>query len=251
MKKSFLFTLLAVALAVSCTSTKENQYTTNTVCTFDYTDAIEMVGDDQVYFDNYFMGGGVMAFLNKAAGDVFLGGCALVGLEDDTLEEGHIAAPLSVFGKGYNGSKYYLTIKYDPNSANMPEHLATFVQKDSGTMHAAECQVNNTNRLVHIATFGLPAHDDEDEIPAFQDGDYLKLRIYSTSGSATTSEKFVEVTLAERKSGILSVINEWKTVDLTPLGGIEAIDVALLSNRSDIPLCFCIDNLAIAATILL
>lgn len=247
MKRYFI--LFFLVLFVSCNSSKENVYTTNAVCTFDYSDAAELTGADGVYFDKYFLGSGVLAFCNKVQAGEFLGGCALVGLSDDTLEEGHVAEPLCAFGGGCNNSKYYVTIKFDPSPSAMPEHLIVFMQSDHGRLSPVSCKINNTNRMVNIASFGLPAHDGEAPIPPFADGDYLKVRIYSTSGTARVSDKYVEFTLAEHSNGALSVCKEWTEVDLSSLGNIENIDVALTSNRSDLPMAFCIDNFALAATI--
>ena len=117
----------------------------------------------------------MLVFYNKAnaAGTEFYGGCALVGLADDVLEEGHVSeSELCVFGSGYDNSKYYATVKY---SDIMPSYMAEFVQKDYGVLRASKFYVNNTNRLVNIAYFGLPEHDGEAAIPPFGDGDYLKV----------------------------------------------------------------------------
>lgn len=247
MKKSLFFSLLCAAALTACNSgSDENKYTASIVCTFDYTEANDMTGGKGYYCEDSFQIGNILSFNNLYVNNTFYGGCALVGLTDDVLEEGHIADPMCVFGKGVNDSPYYLTVKV---GNNMPEHLIDFIQKDYGTMYTSKCYFNNTNQLVTIATYGLPAADNNEAIPAFQEGDYFKVRIYATSGKVRVSERYVEFTLAEYTGGKLDVCKEWKEVDLTSLGTVEALDVELLSDRRDLPPYFCIDNLAVSASI--
>ena len=103
--------------------------------------------------------------------------------------------------------------------------------------------VNNTNRMVTIAHYGLAATDESEAIPAFKDGDYVKVQFVSDKNNT------VEFTLAECKNGNLSVIEEWKEIDLTKLGNLDSMDVIMTSNRNDLPMSFCIDNLYISASI--
>ena len=244
MKKLLILPLLAIAVMMaSCSENKGNTYTTDSICTFDYSDADEMAGDAKVFFKSSFVGAGIVGFLNKSNDDqtVFLGGCALVGLSDETLEEGHVAKDLCVYGKGYNNTPYYVTVKYNPGS--MPEHLTVFAQKGYGTLRFNKVFVNNTNRMVTIAHYGLAATDESEAIPAFKDGDYVKVQFVSDKNNT------VEFTLAECKNGNLSVIEEWKEIDLTKLGNLDSMDVIMTSNRNDLPMSFCIDNLYISASI--
>ena len=67
-------------MMVSCNKkSTENKYTSNALCTFEYSDADELAGDDKIYFDQSFIGGGVFSFNNKVSADktTLLGGCAL------------------------------------------------------------------------------------------------------------------------------------------------------------------------------
>ncbi len=244
MKKLLILPLLAVAVMMaSCSENKGNTYTTDSICTFDYSDADEIAGDDKVYFGGTFIGGGLVGFLNTSGDDgkVFIGGCALVGLADKTLEEGHIAKDLCVYGKGYDNTPYYVTVKYNPGK--MPEHLLVFTQKGYGTLNFKKVYVNNTNKMVTIAHYGLPKTEDTEAIPAFQDGDYVRVKFTSNSAAE------VEFTLAERNNGTLTLIDDWKEIDLSKLGTINYVDVEITSNRTDLPLEFCLDNLYLSATI--
>ena len=127
----------------------------------------------------------------------------------------------------------------------MPEHLAHFYQAGYGTLNLGKCYVNNTNQMVTIAHYGLAAHDDKEAIPAFEEGDYLTLQFIGQSLSGNM--KNVEVTLAKYENGALQVCDEWKEVDLSVLGAIDYLDVLMSTNRRDLPLCFCIDNLSLIA----
>ena len=244
MKKLLILPILAVAVMMaSCSENKGNTYKTDSICSFDYSNADEMTGESKVYFKSSFVGSGIVGFLNKSNDDqtVFLGGCALVGLADDVLEEGHVAKDLCVYGKGYNNTDYYVTVKYNPGS--MPEHLIVFAQQGYGTLTLNKVFVNNTNRMVTIAHYGLPATDESEAIPAFKDGDYVKVQLVSDKNNT------VEFTLAECKNGNLSVIEEWKELDLTKLGYVNSVDVVMESNRKDLPMSFCFDNLNISAVV--
>lgn len=246
--KSILSFMAAAAVLVSCGSNKsESNYTVEAVCNFDYSDAGQLTGDSGVYFQDAFAGAGLLAFLNTASEDktTFLGGCALVGLSDNTLEEGHVAHELCVFGTGYDESKYYMTVKYGPG---MPEHTCQFVQKGYGTLTPKKMFVNNTNQMVTIARYGLPEHDGIAAIPAFQEGDYVKVVIYGYQEANSSFIGTVEFTLAQY-DGSLEVCKEWKEIDLTKLGNIDYIDVKMQSNRTDLPLCFCVENLEFSASV--
>ena len=247
MKKLLILPFMAAAVMMASCNGKntENTYSSNAICTFEYTDADDMAGDDKIYFDQSFIGGGVFSFNNKVSADksTFFGGCALVGLADPLLEEGHVAKDLCVYGTGYNKSTYYITVKYNPGS--MPEHLAHFYQAGSGTLNLGKCYINNTNQMVTIAHYGLAAHDGKEAIPAFAEGDYLTVQFIGQSLSGNM--KNVEVTLAKYENGTLQVCDEWKEVDLSPLGAIDYLDVLMSTNRHDLPLCFCIDNLSLSA----
>ena len=247
MKKLLILPFMAAAvLMASCNGKNtENKYTSNAICTFEYTDADDLTGDDKIYFGEPIIGGGVFSFNGKTSSDksTLLGGCALVGLADPLLEEGHVANDLCVFGTGYDKSTYYLTVKYNPG--NMPEHLAHFYQAGSGTLTLGKCYINNTNQMVTIAHYGLAAHDGKEAIPAFAEGDYLTLQFIGQSLSGNA--KNVEVMLAKYENGTLHICDEWKEVDLSPLGAVDYLDVLMSTNRHDLPLCFCIDNLTVNA----
>ena len=47
----------------------------------------------------------------------------------------------------------------------------------------------------------------------------------------------------------LNVIDEWTRVDLEPLETVEGLKILVQSNRNDVPLMFCMENVTIAAKV--
>ncbi len=66
---------------------------------------------------------------------------------------------------------------------------------------------------------------------------------------STTDTKSIEFTLAEFKNGNLNVIDEWTRVDLEPLETVEGLKILVQSNRNDVPLMFCMEDVTIAAKV--
>lgn len=234
---------MAVAVAaVSCSKSAPNEITTNHTCTFDFSNAASACGTDGYYFKQAIVSNDVFAFCNKTddTQTQFLGGFALVGLADDVLEEDHVANPLCVYGTGYKNSRFYATFKY---SSQMPEYDGYFRYAGLGYLKLGECYVNNTNQVVTIAKLGLPG------IPPFAEGDYLKVKMVANANLSTTDTKSIEFTLAEFKDGNLNVIDEWTRVDLEPLETVEGLKILVQSNRNDVPLMFCMENVTIASKV--
>lgn len=84
----------------------------------------------------------------------------------------------------------------------------------------------------------LISRGSEDFEP-FKEGDYLRVTFTGyTKGVAGAS---VTMDLA-KYAGALTLVNEWKQVDLSKLGTVTSIDVHLETNREGLPLYVCIDN---------
>ena len=246
MKKIFVLMAAAALLFTSCSKNPSpSYYTSQALFGFEFTDADDLTEGKGYYFDTYFVCANVFALDNKHSDDNLLGGAALVGLSDDVLEEGHENDnPLCVFGAGgHKDSKYYATIKYTTLEDHMPTHLGVFMAQE-GELLLNSVYVNNTNALVNIAYYGKPSEG----IPAFKEGDYLKLRIKAYSDLSV--ESYVDVTLAEYTGGSLEIIKEWKEVSLKELGYVRYLDVEMTSNRTDLPLYFCIDDLDLVSKVL-
>lgn len=234
----------ALMLSSCGKNSTESYYSTQSLVGFEFADADDLTKDTGYYFDTYFVCASVFALDNKHSGNTLLGGAALVGLGDDVLAEDHENDnPLCVFGTGgHRDSKYYATIKYSSVPSNMPDRLGVFMA-GNGELMLNSVYINNTNALVNLAYYGKASS----ETPAFQEGDYLKLKFKAYNDlSAETS---VEVTLAEYVNGALNIIKEWKEVSLKELGAVRYLDVEMTSNRTDLPLYFCIDDLDLIARV--
>lgn len=83
------------------------------------------------------------------------------------------------------------------------------------------------------------------EYPKFEADDFLKLRIRGMNRNGSSSSKYVDVYLAADNN----VLNEWKKVDLTPIGetfglvfSLETAD-GLINSQIPLPPLFCFDAL--------
>jgi len=108
-----------------------------------------------------------------------------------------------------------------------------FIGRDDDTCTPVGLFVANT---AQVAT--LIARGSEDFEP-FREGDYLRIVITGYKNGVKGSS--VTMDLA-KFSGALTLVNEWKQMDLATLGPITSMDVNLETNREGLPLYVCIDN---------
>ncbi|MCM1501256.1 MAG: DUF4465 domain-containing protein [Bacteroidales bacterium] len=115
------------------------------------------------------------------------------------------------------------------DSARKPEHGAVFSMASKGTCTPVYCMVTNTQPVVKYFLDEGSAAKDNDE--------YLNLTITGyLNGSKTGEAKYC---LASKDS----VNVAWKTVSLSKLGNIDAIDFHLETSGDGVPRYFCLDNL--------
>jgi len=227
MKKLLVILIGAVCITSCLKGSYQSNYTA--VCSFEFNNIFK----DSLYSKSYFAEGGFVfnSFRNKS--EQFLGGF-MISMKCDTIyKSGHISrSPYCVADTTAIG-KCFLVFKQSEKET-MPEHDIIFLSTEAGIAMPQNCYVNNTNDVANIVMFG------RDAVPAFKEGDYLKLTITATLGGKVKDKK-VEVNLAEYK-GVLKVLKDWKLVNLTSLGDFDFLDFELTSNRNDIPMLFCMDH---------
>lgn len=226
--KKLLIALVGVALMTSCLKgSYKSDYTAT--CSFEFSEAFS----DSLYYKTYFSDGGFVfnSFRNNA--DEIPGGFMISMKCDPVYKAGHVSrSPYCVADTTALGKCFLVFRQLDDKS--MPEHDIIFISTEIGAALPKLCYINNTNEVANIAKFG------KGEIPAFAEGDYLKMTISATLNNNVKDAK-VEAYLAKYE-GSLKVITDWKLVDLNPLGDFDSLDIVLSSNRTDIPMNFCMDE---------
>lgn len=99
--------------------------------------------------------------------------------------------------------------------------------------------IANENFVAVLSKFGSEAY------PLYDQGDYLKVRIYGIIDDAFTS-KYLEHTLIDcdfdNKAKYYRQ-NVWETIDLRGLGMVDGLYIQILSSIENYPLFCCIDNI--------
>lgn len=235
MKKIFLglSVLLAGVMASGCLgddSSYKNEY--YAVCGFDY--ALDQYDKDSVvnHFDNGFIFvEGAFYFYNKGTEDDLQGGFGLSMKCDPVVEAGHVSRSLLAVcdTTGHSKSTGFAVFR---QSSEMPDYGITFNFSNESASYTQikGMYVCNTNYLANVMVHG------DGDIPAFQEGDYLRLTVTSDKG-ATAS-----IDLASFKDGKLSYIHDWTAWDVSKIGYFKSLQFSMSSNRSDIPLYCCLDD---------
>ena len=236
MKKIYIV-LLAAVLATACLKgSYESNY--NAVCNFEFVDIQNI---DSIYHKNSFGEGGFI-FCNKNDGtsEDIKGGFIFSMLCDTTYKAGHVSrSPFCVADTTAIGKCFLVYWKQD--EASMPEHDIVFASSQYGTATPKNCYINNTNEVANIAMFG------KDGVPAFAEGDYLKLTVSATLNNVV-KEKKAEIFLAKYE-GTLKVLTDWTKFDISGLGDFDYLDFNLSSNRSDLPMRCCMDLFVVQVAI--
>lgn len=130
-----------------------------------------------------------------------------------------------------NSPKGFAVFYQNPDPAKMPQYDMFFVGQ--GNCTAIETYICNSNLVANLIKYG------NDEIEKFKEGDYLSVTFKTYVDDKQVGSKTIELAKYE---GSLSLITDWKLVDLKDAGQYDAIDIVVNSNRNDIPLYFCLDE---------
>lgn len=234
----FLFGLCAVSLAAACDFGAPYS-AFNDVASFEYAYTLaEQVAmpeckDSLIILEKPFRGGNYFVLENaQIVRDRAVKPGFLISMrKDNVLSADYPVRPLSSFGRtgGYQSFAYAIFADVRGGSAS---HSVTFGAAEEGTATFVGFYVNNTHEIVNLVTYG------SETVEPFQDGDQLLLTVTAfPSGSRT------EVMLAEHTGGKLEVINSWKEITVANKDAFTYLDFSVTSNRTDIPLNVCIDNL--------
>ena len=240
----------AIALtAVSCFSSLEGQskYDGHALVAFEPGNAYEWEsfvnqffheGKDTVVAYPYFTTGSISVCAKLSDDDVFQGGFALCRGIDTLAVEGRKPSYFAVFDNGGNQKSYCYAVFHDTTATLMPEHavLAPVPNAESSNVPTL-IFVQNVRATVQAARLGTGLAGGP-----FGAGDHLTLTVTGYKGSAKTGEKSVALISGTEP------LKEWTEVDLSSLGSVDAMDFHLTSNRDDMPLYCCVDDLIIHVT---
>lgn len=245
MKKKLIIGALAALLMVSCGKGGfRSSY--NVLSSFEFSNLETLCGDDSVYFDKSF-GDQALFFMNNYEKTGNYGGCAISMLRDCKFEAGHESSDYSCADSSASvtrGKAFMLYTKNTfPSATPSPAIQNIYAGAAGYTLTLDQLYVCNTNKIVNLALYG----SSDGTIPAFQEGDYLNVIIKSTDAKGGVIAS-VKQELINRK-GSLSYIHKWTKVDISSLGQVNYMDIDFETNRTDLPLAVCIDNIISNLTI--
>lgn len=241
--KRFFIVLLTAVFAFSCSMgpSYSTQYTE--VTTFEYdamygVDYSKTFSSDSTFYDSekgVALGWGDLAFYHKVStfDKAFLGGWKLsyqrpVGNGRDAENpDGYIPSKFRAMGSHYGTSnRTYAVFCQSSNQSEMPENDVKFLAPQYGTCVPIQCWVNNSEAVYESVKRN------------FQAGDQLKLTAIGYLGGKETGRAELQMAAAD------TVVYNWTKLDLSKLGSVDAIDFELTSNRTGIPMTFCMDELS-------
>ena len=139
----------------------------------------------------------------------------------------------AALSKGYG-------IFYDSQVA-MPDHEVVFNLRSIGTCSLNGLCVANTNYTVNAAKYGFS------DCPKFQEGDYLKFTVNAIKGETKTGSASIDLVKCD-KSGLTVQIG-WKAMEIKNALPFDYLDFELQTNRADLPLYCCIDNMVASVSV--
>ena len=192
-------------------------------------------GKDTVSIHENFSNGPIYHFATVSETDGFQGGLVMAIGKDADASADRKPSRFAVFDEkgGYKESKAY-AVFHDTTAFLMPEHLITISIPNVDSFCEIEgMYVQNVQAVYQAAKYGVGLADGP-----FTKDDYLILTVTGFKGSAQTGQK--EVKLVDGTDAI----KEWKEMDLSSLGKVDALDFHLSSSRPDLPLYCCVDAMA-------
>lgn len=232
-------------LAAACFSDEDytTKYESNILVGFEpanyyeWQDFLEQVfGNDRdtVAFHEVISNGPVYHFAALDDLDGFRGGIVLARGRDADASVDRKPSRFAVFDKdGGNGKSDAYAVFHDTTAALMPEHVIKIaIPNDESSCTFTSMYVQNVQAAVQAARTGRGLAGGP-----FQAGDFLTFSVTGYKGTQTTGT--VEFKLIDGTQ----VVDEWKKLDTTTLGSIDALDFRLTSSRPDFPLYCCVDDM--------
>ena len=248
MKKKMIRCALVGAMAVmaaACFSQEDytTKYESNILVEFEPENYYEWAdfeaqvfgGDsDTVAFHPAFSFGPVYHYAKLDDADGFQGGLVLCQGKDTDASASRKPSRFAVYDQdGGNNKSYVYAVFHDTTATLMPEHVIQIgIPNEEFSCTFTSMYVHNVQAAVQAALTGAGLADGP-----FQAGDFLTLTVTGYKGTKTAGT--VDIKLIDGTQ----VVNEWKKLETTTIGSIDALDLHLTASRSDFPLYCCVDDM--------
>lgn len=238
--KRTLIVLALVATALLGTSCLEGGYASKYTTLDDFeVDRFLDSCPDSVFCGSYFVGSSRRLLYNIQSDkdhEKFTGGFVISWKRDHTVGgENEKCNQYCVLNsaKGTQGLFGIYFQNDDPALNPDKGNDIVFIGGEGSTCSPTGLFVANTAQIATLISRG------SEDFEPFKEGDYL--RVVFTGYNKGVAGNSVTVDLA-KFAGALTLVNEWKKVELAALGSVTSIDVHLETNRDGLPLAVCIDD---------
>ena len=190
-------------------------------------------GKDSICVNKYLTVGPLYHCSNVEEDGTFVAGCAMCTGVDTLVGPGRKLSRFAVFDKGGNEESMAYAVFHDTLATLMPEHDIVFtVPNESSSCTPSKIFVQNVQAVVQASRYGSGLIDGP-----FGLNDYLTLTITGSMKEKVLGSKTVKLVDGTH------VLEGWTEVDLSSFGDADALDFHLESNRPDLPLYCCLDDL--------
>lgn len=190
-------------------------------------------GKDTVSVTKYLSLGPLCHHTTVGKDSSLVGGFAMCIGVDSLAAPDRKLSRLAVFDKGGKDGTLAYAVFHDTLSTLMPEHAITFdIPNENSSCSPLSVYVQNVQAVVQASRYGTGLADGP-----FGLNDHLTLTVKGfLNGKALGSKslKLVDGT---------HILEGWTEVDLSSFGDADALDFSLESNRPDLPLYCCLDDL--------
>lgn len=199
----------------------------------DFLDTFFAGGKDTVCVHKYLSLGPLCHNSTVAADSSLIGGFAMCIGVDTLMAPDRKPSRFAVFDKGGKDETIAYAVFHDTLATLMPEHAITFdVPNEQSSCSPLSVYVQNVQAVVQASRYGTGLADGP-----FGLNDHLTLTIKGILNGVVQGGK--SVTLIDGTH----ILEGWTEVDLSSFGDVDALDFSLSSNRPDLPLYCCLDDL--------
>lgn len=199
----------------------------------DFLDVFFDGGKDTVSVTKYLSLGPLCHNTTVAADSSLIGGFAMCIGVDTLAAPDRKPSRFAVFDKGGKDESIAYAVFHDTLATLMPEHAITFaIPNESSTCSPLSVYVQNVQAVVQASRYGIGLADGP-----FGLNDHLTLTIKGFMKGKALGSKSVKLVDGTH------ILEGWTEVDLSSFGDVDAMDFSLESNRPDLPLYCCLDDL--------
>ena len=230
----------ALPVAISCLSSSKNRnyYSFKLDTSFENIGVQFDVTDSTVFAELFVPDGAPIGYFGKVSQDngAFLGGFALCRGVDPVVENVHpVKTMLHCIAHPYYQEEKTFAVFRD--GEEMPEyHIAMSLSNDESYVAPQSVLLNNTNAFVNQVRCGKGL----DNSTMFQEGDWAAVTFTGFLKDAKTGE--ASLRMADFDAFRDSVVTTWTPLDLSPLGKVDRIEIALTSSRPGALKYVCLDH---------